>query len=171
MNSKVCSAFWRPLTGKDISRAFELSKIIHPSFPEDYAVFEERLQLYPEGCKFLEERTTNEGLGYLLSHPWIENSAPLLNALLHNIPPFTSSYYIHDLALHPKTRGTGMAKSCILTLIENVKKKSFEEITLVSVNGSESFWRQQGFIRKNVPGLQDKLKSYGEDACYMSYII
>ena len=45
---------WRPMTAADLSAMLSVADIVHPNYPEDPAVFEERLALFPAGCLVLE---------------------------------------------------------------------------------------------------------------------
>lgn len=137
---------------------------VHPAFPEDEAVFAERLRLAPAGCHVL---VGESGLcGYLVSHPWHRDAAPALNTLLLGIPAATS-WYIHDLALLPDGRGSGAAGLIVATIAGHAERAGCETLSLVAVNGSAGFWRRQGFRERDVPALAAKLASYDDAARYM----
>lgn len=153
------------MNSEDIEDVSSLAATIHPLFPESPSVFKERQKLYPHGCQILEQN--EKAKGYLLSHPWSFGDIPALNVLLRALPQFPTTYYIHDLALLPEMRGSGMASSCIETLISNIRTAGFPCISLVSVNKSSAFWNRFGFQSQNNASLEKKLLSYGTDASFM----
>jgi ribosomal protein S18 acetylase RimI-like enzyme len=156
---------WRPMTPADLAVIREIAARVHPDYPEDDAVFAERLALYPSGCFVLAKG--GEALGYLISHPWQLGQPPALNVLLHALPAPASTYYVHDLALLPQARGTGAAAAIIATLIRHATAQRHQNISLVAVNNSVQFWQRQGFGIHDDSALTAKLSSYDAQACYM----
>jgi ribosomal protein S18 acetylase RimI-like enzyme len=153
------------MTPADLPAVSTIAAAVHPDFPEEDAIFAERLRLHPEGCRVL---SGNGGLGaYVISHPWPAGSCPPLNALLGALPVGAESYYIHDLALMPAARGTGAAAMAVAALADHAGSAGFAAMSLVAVNGSMGFWRRQGFAIEETPGLAAKLASYGDDALFM----
>ncbi len=138
-----------------------LSATIHQAYPEDDAVFAERLKLYPGGCHVY--ASADKIAAYVVSHPWRAFDAPPLNSLLDAIPVTPSTYYIHDLALAPQARGTGAATWIVRKLAGHATAKGLTAMSLVAVNGSAGFWQRQGFVRADVPALTEKLRSYRDD--------
>jgi hypothetical protein len=76
---------WREITPSDLPTVKAIADQVHPSFPEELAVFAERRQLYPLGMRLLER--DGIAIGYLISHPWRLGTLPALNALLRALPP------------------------------------------------------------------------------------
>lgn len=152
------------MTDTDLPRVMDIANAVHPSFPEDAAVFAERLRLYPHGCQVL----TQDGaiMGYVVSHPWA-GAPPALDTLLGKLPDTPSTYYIHDLALMPGSRGNGVADTLVAALIAHARQNKFATITLVAVNNSQRFWRKHGFGVVNDDAMTAKIKSYGADARIM----
>lgn len=149
----------------DLSAVQTLATLIHPGYPEDAAVFAERLRLYPPGCRVLER---NGALAaYAVSHPWLDHAPPALNTLLGELPVRSSTYYLHDIALLPEVRGTGAAAEVVMSLAEQARAARLSSLSLVAVNGSEGFWRRQGFEAVENQALIGKLRSYGGDARFM----
>ncbi len=156
---------WRPMTVGDLPAVKALADIIHPAFPEGDAIFANRLALHPGGCEVLDG---DDGLkGYVLSHPWLDRSPPPLNAVLTPVTTPTT-YYIHDLALLPETRGTGAGKAVVGLLAARAHTLHLPNMTLVAVNNSVHFWRRQGFTVTDDPVLEAKLASYGDQAHFMT---
>ncbi|MGO4403026.1 GNAT family N-acetyltransferase [Bosea sp. RAF48] len=150
----------------DLPAVMAIAAVVHPSYPEDEAVFAERLRLASEGCHVL---ASEDGalLGYLVSHPWPVGTVPALNSLLGAIPPGTRNWYIHDLALLPAGRGGGAAGRIVAAIAERAMRAGFASLALVAVNDSTGFWRRQGFREMHDPALARKLASYDDAARYM----
>ena len=156
---------WRSLTTFDIPAVEAIAAEVHPGFPEDTAVFVERLRLYPEGARLLE--IGGAPAGYVFSHPWRFRQLPALNSLLGAIPPDAGTYYLHDLALLPSARGTGAAGRVVTDLIGHATRAGYPTMSLVAVNGSIPFWQKHGFIIAETGELADKLASYEDAARFM----
>lgn len=156
---------WRAMTDADLPRVIEIASAVHPSFPEDAAVFAERLALYPAGCRVLERDGAVEG--YVVSHPWHDGAPPALDTLLGALPDKPSTYYIHDLAMMPGARGKGDAATIVAALTAHARQHHFATVTLVAVNHSAPFWGKHGFDAVDDPALAAKIASYGADACIM----
>lgn len=156
---------WRAMTTADLPAVQALADAIHPDFPEDAAVFADRLALHPAGCFVLFGEAGTAG--YVLSHPWLDGQPPKLNAVVGRIATTASTYYIHDLALLPAARKSGAAAQIVEMLATHASTLRFKNMTLVAVNNSVHFWRRQGFEIVVDPNLDQQLRSYGIDACYM----
>jgi GNAT superfamily N-acetyltransferase len=159
------SAAWRPLTPADLPAVEAIAADVHPDFFEEPAVFAERQRLYPDGTHILE--AGGAPCGYVLSHPWRAASLPALNALLGTLPDDADSYYLHDLALLPRARGTGAAGRIVADLVAHARAEGFASMSLVAVNASQAFWERQGFAVKESPALASKLDSYEPSARFM----
>ncbi len=48
------SPLWRAMTPGDLPAVLAIADVVHPDYPEDAAIFAERLALYPAGCRVLE---------------------------------------------------------------------------------------------------------------------
>ncbi|MGV2980973.1 GNAT family N-acetyltransferase [Camelimonas sp. ID_303_24] len=173
---------WRAMAAGDLAKVLQLAAVIHPDYPEDAAVFAERLGLYPQGCLVLEmSGEAGEGSdhapdrppgpvlgGYLVSHPWTAGAPPALNSLLGALPPFPALHYLHDLALLPAARGTGAAQAAVVRAAEVAAQAGFERLGLVAVNGAEAFWRRCGFAPSADAALQAAARKYDAAASYMT---
>jgi ribosomal protein S18 acetylase RimI-like enzyme len=165
MSTDACSG-WRSMTAADLPAVMAIAAEVHPAYPEDEAVFAERLRLAPAGCHVLVDERGVLG-GYLVSHPWAEGTIPTLNSLLGAVPEGVTSWYLHDLALLPAARGTGAARAIVTKLAKRAGEAGYRSLTLVAVNGSAAFWRRQGFFEVAAPELAEKLATYDAAACYM----
>jgi GNAT superfamily N-acetyltransferase len=159
------SVVWRAMTPADLAAVGGIAAVVHPAFPEDEAVFAERLALHPAGCRLL--TVADEPAGYAVSHPWRTGSLPVLNALLGAIPAEADTYYIHDLALLPSARGTGAGAAIVQDLKRHALSLGFASLSLVAVNNSAAFWERQGFAAAPPGAAAEKLASYGGDARLM----
>ncbi|CAM5770420.1 GNAT family N-acetyltransferase [Bosea minatitlanensis] len=150
----------------DLPAVMTIAARVHPDYPEDEAVFAERLRLAPAGCHVLDD---GQGalLGYLVSHPWPAGAVPALNSLLGEIPPGAANWYIHDLALLPGGRGTGAAGRIVARITDEAARAGCSSLALVAVNDSTGFWRKHGFRAVHDPALDRKLASYDDAARYM----
>ena len=156
---------WRALTSLDLPSLEAIAARVHPAFPEDGAVFAERLRLYPDGARLLE--LNGAPAGYVLSHPWRFGQLPALNALLGAMPADADTYYLHDLALLPAARGTGAAAMIVGDMLRHARAVGLPSVSLVAVNGSLPFWYKHGFRAVQAPELADKLASYDAAARLM----
>ncbi|WP_284341468.1 GNAT family N-acetyltransferase [Devosia nitrariae] len=158
-------AAWRPLTPADLSAVEAIAADVHPDFFEEPAVFAERQRLYPKGTHILE--AGGAPCGYVLSHPWRIASLPSLNSLLGSLPEDADTYYLHDLALLTRARGTGAAGRIVADLVAHARSEGFASMSLVAVNASQAFWERHGFAAKESPALAGKLESYEQSARFM----
>ena len=154
------------MTPADLPTVLRIAANVHPAYPEDDAIFAERLALAAPGCLVLESGR-GELEGYVVSHPWPLGSAPALNTLLGAIPAGTSDWYLHDLALLPRARGGGHAAAGVRDVASAARRAGSKAIALVAVNGSAGFWERQGFRAVHDPALAGKLASYDDGARYM----
>jgi len=159
------SWFWRGMQAHDVASVSAIARVVHPSFPEDDAVFAERIALYPAGCRLL-IGDAGAPQGYVLSHPW-RGAPPTLNSLLRALP-VADVYYIHDLSVLPAQQGTGAASQGVRDLLDQARGEGLNRAALVAVNNSVPFWSRLGFIVADDPEMQRALGSYGDDARYMT---
>lgn len=156
---------WRGMTDFDLPAVNEIAAQVHPGFFEAPEVLAEKHHLYRNGTHILEVGTRVSG--YVISHPWRRGSVPALNMLLGHLPEAADTYYIHDIALLPLARRIGAAADIVSALSKHAGAGGFKTMSLVAVNGSEGFWRRQGFAPVEMAELNDKLMSYAPDARYM----
>lgn len=57
--------------------------------------------------------------------------------------------YLHDMAVSPTARKSGVATRLFEELMTTCKAKSYEQIMLVAVHGVEGYWQRFGFIRNS----------------------
>lgn len=152
---------WRQMRQSDLAAVSAISDAVHGRFTESVEVYAERLALYPEGCRVLEQ--DGAVVGYLISHPWHRDDPPKLGATLGAIPAAPDSYYLHDIALLPAARGAGASKAALDFVKTRARALGLVDIALMAVGGADRFWAAQGFAY--VPRAVDP--SYGDDAYLM----
>lgn len=160
---------WRTMTADDLDGVVEVAAMAFPDHFEDRACFENRLALWPQGCWVLADEA---GLaGYLFAYPWVRDGAPALNSVIPDIPPAADLLYLHDLALHPRSRGRGASRTAMDRLLDLARVGGWNTIALIAVNDAAAFWQGHGFAVRETPELAEKLFSYGPDARYMTRAI
>ncbi|MDO8288676.1 MAG: GNAT family N-acetyltransferase [Parvibaculum sp.] len=157
---------WRSMTAADIPVVDAIGVVVHPGFPEDIAVMENRFGLFGAGC-FVADND-DKAIGYAIAHPSkIGRPAPL-NTVLPALDANADCLFLHDIALTNAARGQGLGVA-IVPLLKNVARThGFAKLGLVSVNNSRAFWSAQGFeILAGDDTLKAKLATYEDDACFM----
>jgi GNAT superfamily N-acetyltransferase len=165
MPLKLPGVAWRTLTGYDMAAVAQIAAVVHPDFFERAEVLAERQRLYFHGAYLLE--VNERPAGYVLSHPWRLGDLPQLNTLLGQLPAGSDTFYVHDLALLPVARRIGAAGFITEALAKHARAHGFATMSLVAVNGSQSFWEKHGFAVEDRPDLTQKLMSYEPNARYM----
>lgn len=157
---------WRAMTAADIQTVDAIGEIVHPDFPEDIAVMENRFALFPAGC-FVAD-TSGTAIGYAISHPSVIGRPAPLNHVLPALDAAADCLFLHDIALTEAARGLGLGRSLVQELKAVARRTGFARLGLVSVNNSRAFWTAQGFtIFVGDDILTTKLASYEPDARYM----
>ncbi|AZI34560.1 putative acetyltransferase [Caenibius tardaugens NBRC 16725] len=134
---------WRPMTTADLPAVQMISDAVHGAYTEPKGILAERLTLYPEGCQTLERGGVV--VGYIITHPWHRDTPPKLGQPLGAIPEESDTYYLHDIALLPAGRGGGSGRAATDFTVMQARAGGFADITLIAVNGADSFWASQGF--------------------------
>jgi GNAT superfamily N-acetyltransferase len=150
---------WRRMSEDDLASVFSIADRVHSSYPEDEAVFAERLRLYPEGCLVLD--ISGDIAAYVISHPWYYGEPPSLNSLLGKLPVAATTYYLHDLVVLPEARGRGAASAIVRHLAEHARSAGMTNVSLIAVNASAEFWNRHGCHAILDPSLDRILGSYG----------
>lgn len=73
---------------------------------ESREAFEDKLKVFPSGCKVIGEG--DEVHGYLICHPWSNGTIPPVKSVDFSLPEVCNVLHIHDVAVLPSTRGGGM---------------------------------------------------------------
>lgn len=165
--SEGFNAVWRSLSISDISDLVRIATVIHPSLHESDEIFAERVKLFPEGCLALVKNDSSDELvGYAISHPIPSRQPPALDSLLKAINPNADQFYIHDVAVLPAFQGRGYAQQCLHQLFSIAAR--FKTTSLISVYETASFWNRYGFSPQKIDQeLEEKLRGYGDGAIYL----
>jgi len=133
---------------------------------EGLEVLKSKKEASPDTC-FVCLSNSGEVLGYLLAHPWSGISPPKLFEPLPNIEN-CKYLYLHDMAISPESKGKGIGRAVAIKLFEVAQRKGIQSISLVAVQGAESFWSILDF--KAVGGVEI-CSSYGENSVLMEKIL
>ena len=134
--------------------------------PENLDVLKSKWEASPETC-FVCLSNQGKVLGYLLSHPWNEVELPKLFEPLPNIQG-GEHLYLHDMAISSESKGQGLGRAMMKKLFEVAQRKGIKTISLVAVQGAESFWEILDF--RVVIGAEI-CSSYGENAVLMEKVL
>lgn len=148
-------ALWRPMIVADLARVNQIADIVHVNYPEDPAVFANRLALFPDGCRMAEDGALS--LGYCIVHPGIIGQPPALDSVMQTLPAEADCLYIHDVALLPEARGRKLGIALARLMEDVARTHGFDRIALTAVNNSDGFWGALGYE----PQPCDTLASYG----------
>ncbi len=161
------SVRWRAMTAADLDAVLAVADVVHPDYPEERAVFAERLALFPDGCRLADR--DGRVLGYGVIHPGRLGAPPPLDAPLGRLPPQADCLYLHDIALLPDTRGLGLGGAVLAYAHALAAAQGYGWLALTSTPGARGYWDRAGFTpyADGGPALAAKLASYGEGMAYM----
>lgn len=156
----------RHLHIRDLPAVMRLQAQAYPALAESAAAIRSRAEQAASWCWVAE--AGDDVCAYLLTHPWQQLQPPPWNEPLPRLPAHGTHFYIHDLALGPAARGSGLATKLISTALAQAKRSGFHEARLVAVQDSTGFWHRQGFhTLATTTAIQAVLQGYGEDARLM----
>lgn len=133
---------------------------------EGEATLREWGRMAPETCFVLELEGVVAGYVLALAHP--AGEPPVLGRpglVDEPSPDGDLNLHLHDLALSRDVRGRGLSKQLLRRLEHEAAARMFETIGLVSVGGSDGFWRASGFRARHDVAVPD---GYGSRPVYMS---
>ena len=135
--------------------------------PETIEVLQSKWRRTPQCCFVYQDKESV--LGYLLAHAWDKETPPKLFKPLPEQSETLHSYlFLHDLAISARAAGKGIGTKLVSHLISIAKTTDFDEIRLVAVQGSSTFWSNMGF---SVVDKQSISSTYGEGAKMMRYAL
>ncbi|WP_246174605.1 GNAT family N-acetyltransferase [Pandoraea terrigena] len=108
--------------------------------------------------------------GYLLTHPWCIAAPPPLDTRLDALPDASDCWYVHDMALAPRTRGAGVARRLYAAALASAQSLGLPASALVAVQQSQGFWTRFGYAAMSdiSPQMAAKLAGYGDGAVFMT---
>ncbi|WP_299796480.1 GNAT family N-acetyltransferase [uncultured Shewanella sp.] len=152
----------RSITSTDWNEILVIQEECYPQIePESLEVLQSKWRVSPQTCFVME--SDNQVVGYCLAHPWVAGSPPALEQLLIATDR-PDTLYLHDIALSSKAQGKGAGNLAFNALVEQARERNLPCISLVAVQGADSYWRRQGFVAHPI---EKSLDSYTADACYM----
>jgi GNAT superfamily N-acetyltransferase len=102
--------------------------------------------------------------GYLLALPYPESAFPDLTRA--EATAFHSrNLHLHDLVIAEDVRGQGLGRRMLHHLTAVARSAGYQEISLVAVGGSDTFWSANGFTARDAQVPAD---GYGVRPVYMS---
>jgi GNAT superfamily N-acetyltransferase len=152
---------------------------------ESEATLASRLALSPQTCWVAVDagttcereagmwtRTKEEAgiAGYLFTHPWRLAAPPPLDTVLDTLPDAPDCWYVHDMALAPRTRGAGVAGQLYAAALSAAQSLGLRASALVAVQQSQAFWARFGYraMADVSPEIAAKLAGYGDGAVFMT---
>lgn len=162
-------ALWRAMRREDLSAVMDIAAIVHVDYPERIEVFAERLDLFPRGCRVAEIGGTP--VGYGVTHPGLDRKPPSLDSLLGALPPVPEVFYLHDIALLPGARGTGLGGAALAEAEATARALGLGVLALTSTPSARGYWVKRGFVPVSDSVLAAKLASYGEGMTYMTHAV
>ncbi|WP_448191975.1 GNAT family N-acetyltransferase [Azospirillum sp. sgz301742] len=155
---------WRPMAPADLDTVLAVASAVHPGYPEAPAVFAERLKLYPAGCRMAE--VAGVVVGYAVMHPGRLGSPPALDSLLGELPESADCLYLHDVALLPGARGSGLGVAAVGCASDLAVRDGVGWLALTSTPEARGYWERRGFAA--TAGQPVELASYGGGMTYMT---
>ncbi|MBW5423069.1 GNAT family N-acetyltransferase [Streptomyces sp. BG9H] len=130
---------------------------------EGRAALESKALASPDTCFALD--VDGSLAGYLLALPYPESAYPRLRGT-DETPALTSrNLHLHDIVVAEELRHRGLARLLLNHLTMTARAHGYEQISLVAVGGSETFWSARGFTAgQGAPPPA----GYGPTAVYMS---
>lgn len=146
----------------------DILRIQAESYPasilEDGEVMRSKWRVSPQTCAVCVD-AEGDVLGYVLSHPWAGNVPPSLHQALAS-PADCRTWHLHDLAIGVAARGRGVAGRLVTHLLGQARQAGIEGISLVAIQGAETFWSRHGFTEKAESTAA--FDSYGTAAVWMT---
>ena len=134
----------RELGTSDLAAVHHLEvEAYEPALHVSDAAFLRLIDLYPAGAL-----GCFDGLGlrgYAFGVPVISGTILDLRQPLDGIAPAADVFYVHDLAVARRCRGSGTGRLLATRLLDGARAAGFRRAELVSVQGSAPFWEKFGF--------------------------
>lgn len=137
-------------------------------FHEPPQAFASKWTASPDTCWVAEHK--GAVCAYLVCLPIEQRGLPALHATAFQHAPHPDWLYLHDLAIGPEARGTGLAPQLIERALDKASAMALPRAGLIAVQDSSAFWRRFGFeIDTSEQWVTaQKLRSFGADAVFMS---
>lgn len=155
----------RPLTPADVNQVLELQELAYAqNYLESAESFTVKIAAGPETC--FGAWVEGQLVGYLVAVPLASDAPVDLNST--EIEPIAMGeaqvVYIHDLAVRPERRKTGLGDVLLVHLHDSATRYGLGAYSLVAVQKSAEYWAQRGFVaQEDLPAI-----GYGPEAVRMS---
>ena len=168
----------RALTLADVPAILALQAACYAAdYLEPPEAFAAKLQASAQTCWGVPDpQAAGSLLAYLVCLPVPSWHGPRLHATQWSAPQRAQALYLHDLALHPATRGQGVGQALVAQAEAWARGQGLRALSLMAVQGSTGYWARQGFQLWDQPSdpldddAQDRaqtIESYGDGACLM----
>lgn len=159
----------RRMRFEDLSRvaAIQCSAYRH-EYWEHPSTFLRKWVSHPKGCWV--GKVQGRVMGYAFTHPWTTTAPPPpLNAPeAVMLPALPNCLYIHDVAVDPATRGSGLSRLLFAEVTAHAAALALPTLALVAVGDAGPFWAKLGFSdQMSALGPSTRsyiLKNYGSEA-------
>ncbi|MDR3398674.1 MAG: GNAT family N-acetyltransferase [Pandoraea sp.] len=159
----------------DLSQVLAVqAQAYHDLMHESEATLASRLTLSPSTCWVAVDTDADAAdapvAGYLFTHPWRIAAPPPLDTVLDTLPDTPDCWYVHDMALAPRTRGAGVASRLYAAALASAQSLGLRVSALVAVQQSQGFWARFGYAVTTdlSPLMTAKLAGYGDGAVFMT---
>jgi ribosomal protein S18 acetylase RimI-like enzyme len=116
------------------------------------------IAVHPQGC--LGVSVGGILAAYVFFHPYHDDVVKPLDLMLV-LSGTEDCIYLHDIAVHHRYRGMGLARMLMESVDHETRRGGFEVQCLVAVQNSQDFWKKYGFkIVRIVEGYGESLAYY-----------
>ena len=146
------------ITLEEIASVLEIQRDCYDEgYIEDSRTFTRMITVYPQGC--LGVSVGDMLAAYVFFHPYRDDVVkPLDLSLVLN--GTEDCMYLHDIAVHHRYRGMGLAGMLMERVDHETRRGGFEAQCLVAVQSSQDYWGNYGFkIVRTIEG-------YGKSQAY-----
>lgn len=157
------------MTPSDLPSVAAIERESHnPLPPEGEAVFADRLAAFPSGCFAIGPEGAAEG--YAIAHPWRLGTVPALGLDRLVLPASPDCLWLHDVALRPHRRGSGLIPALLVLLEGLARAHRLPALALTAVHDTATLWARHGFAPAPV-GAAAALAAYGATATPMTRLV
>lgn len=155
---------------RDVPEILRIQALCYNSIePEKAQAYHNKLEQAPDCAFVIVDR--QQLLAYLFSVPVMLDNPPGLDSHHYCVPQHADCLYLHDLAIDPAARGSGLSKPLLQRYFSKAEALQVQHLSLIAIQQSEAFWQRYGFHTRHAISqdqqLQQKLRSYGQ-ATYMT---
>lgn len=137
---------------------------------EAAATFSAKLRVAAQSCFIA--CLDGRAMGYLIALPADANLPPPLHSTEASSLATADALYLHDLAVAPQARATGVTQRLLAAYWRCLHEGGFRFACLTAVNGSRPFWERHGFrVVAADAALRARLAGYGDGATFMRQAI